>query len=184
MTDVNDEVVFSFTGNYYQMEGNQSDGLESSLQTELIIKEEYTETPFCLSESEPHKDFSSKDENYAGKISLLQEGIYTKGIPLSCSLCHLKCKSPSALKIHQRKHTGDKPYSCSQCNKNFATKGNLKTHEWIHLNEEAHQRKFSCSKCDKKFKRLDHLKKHMLFHIGKRSYSCFNCDKKFIQASD
>ena len=184
MTDVNDEDVFSFTGNNHQMEGIQSDGLESSLQTELIIKEEYTETPFCLSESEPHNKFISKDDYYVGKLSLAQDGIYTQGMPLSCSLCHLKCKSPSALKIHERKHTGEKPYSCSQCNKTFATKGTLKTHETIHLDEGAHQRKFSCSKCDKKFKKLDHLNKHMLFHIGKRSYRCFNCDKKFIQASD
>ena len=55
-----------------------------------------------------------------------------------CKYCGKVFGSDSALGIHIRSHTGERPYKCNICGNRFTTKGNLKVHFQRHTDRFHH----------------------------------------------
>ena len=60
-----------------------------------------------------------------------------------CNQCEFKSNDAFNLKVHQRKHSGEKPFECSQCQRQFAKKSDLTRH---HQNISS-----ACTNFDKSF---------------------------------
>ncbi|XP_072531873.1 uncharacterized protein [Salminus brasiliensis] len=78
-----------------------------------------------------------------------------------CKYCGQYFRHISAYAIHQRIHTGEKPYRCKVCGKNFAQLSNLKSHRKIHTQTVT----LCCPCCSKKFSHKNCLLAHFKIHI-------------------
>ena len=54
--------------------------------------------------------------------------VHTEKHSHQCTTCGKGYNSFSALKTHERSHTGEKPYKCEFCKMGFTQNGNLRAH--------------------------------------------------------
>jgi hypothetical protein len=95
----------------------------------------------------------------------------TKSDSNECVVCKRILSCQSALKMHYRTHTGERPFRCRICARAFSTKGNLKTHMNVHrLADESNTSKATnrcCSICQKQLINIEQLRLHLKDHLGK-----------------
>uniref|UniRef100_A0A663M484 C2H2-type domain-containing protein n=1 Tax=Athene cunicularia TaxID=194338 RepID=A0A663M484_ATHCN len=122
--------------------------------------------------------------------------------PPTCPECDKRFKSQTALAIHERSHTGERPFACARCGKAFPSKGDLKRHQKTHAGKPdpprpgtglpaklqptrsprvppAPRRPHACTECGKSFGKSRDLRKHQQTHTPARPFSCPQCGRRF-----
>uniref|UniRef100_A0A8C3NU89 C2H2-type domain-containing protein n=1 Tax=Cyanoderma ruficeps TaxID=181631 RepID=A0A8C3NU89_9PASS len=98
--------------------------------------------------------------------------------PYKCDQCRKRFRTCTSLLLHQN-HTGERPYKCDQCRRRFPSSSSLLLHQRIHTDE----RPFLCPDCGKGFRHNSSLVTHRRIHTGERPYKCPQCDKSFSKSS-
>ncbi|KAF2349626.1 Zinc finger C2H2-type [Trinorchestia longiramus] len=94
--------------------------------------------------------FTSRESS--SNYTKLPSGLYR------CNVCNYEAMYASAVKIHLRSHSGEKPYHCPYCPYKSTTSGNVKTHLRKHTGETP----FVCNLCNFRAKHKITLKTHMV----------------------
>lgn len=124
-----------------------------------------------------------------------------------CDLCNYVTFSKGNLLLHNRKHTGERPYACGSCDKRFTRVAHLNQHVKLHSNQfemhcslcgrgfsdeterQKHQltcknRMFQCHMCRDIHHRMDNLRRHIKFtHMGEKEIMCEYCSKLYPEKS-
>ncbi|CAK1546519.1 unnamed protein product [Leptosia nina] len=95
----------------------------------------------------------------------------------SCSQCAYRCQSPAILKIHERTHSGEKPYACTFCDYKSGQKNNVAKHILVHMK----QKPFRCQFCEYRCAQKNNLVVHERTHTGYKPFACPFCEYRTVQ---
>ncbi|KAL5110892.1 Endothelial zinc finger protein induced by tumor necrosi factor alpha [Taenia crassiceps] len=113
-----------------------------------------------------------------------------------CDICGASFKRPSRLIIHQRTHTGERPFKCP-CGRSYIRRQHLTRHAATCqgipsrplkskglLNKSSDSGEYSCPKCDLgHFSRKKSVWAHISIVHGDRRFKCTKCDAAFTTNS-
>ncbi|XP_072250594.1 uncharacterized protein [Leuresthes tenuis] len=109
----------------------------------------------------------SKEANSDGTTNV----IYTKKggkTLLKCGYCGRVFKFQSQFVIHQRIHTGERPFKCTECEKAFSKNSNLNLHLKVHRKNSTYQK---CHFCKLRLPCSEYAS-HMKLHANELDQEC------------
>ncbi|XP_041654484.1 telomere zinc finger-associated protein [Cheilinus undulatus] len=96
---------------------------------------------------------------------------------VQCPICDKSFKSKYYLKVHNRRHTGERPFGCVKCGKRYFRKENLLIHE---VRDCTKVQTYTCVTCSAIFKGKEELRLHIVSHTGNMPYKCATCSEQFM----
>ncbi|KAM3618344.1 uncharacterized protein V6R79_019436 [Siganus canaliculatus] len=96
---------------------------------------------------------------------------------VQCPVCDKSFKSKYYLKVHNRRHTGERPFGCVKCGKRYFRKENLVMHE---IRDCAKPQTFTCLVCSSTFSSKEELCLHVVTHTGDMPHKCTTCSEQFM----
>jgi KRAB domain-containing zinc finger protein len=103
-----------------------------------------------------------------------EHGIKKDGIKKACPFCPYVA-SPSVLRRHMPKHTGEKDFTCTECGKGFTTKAGWE----LHIKGHSGVRSFECKSCDKRYISIGQLNAHKMVKHESNQFICTECGRIF-----
>ncbi|XP_071333406.1 telomere zinc finger-associated protein isoform X2 [Trachinotus anak] len=96
---------------------------------------------------------------------------------VQCPICDKSFKSKYYLKVHNRRHTGERPFGCLKCGKRYFRKENLLIHE---IRDCARVQTYTCVTCSSTFNGKEQLRLHVVSHTGDMPHKCSSCPEQFL----
>ncbi|CAH2062537.1 unnamed protein product, partial [Iphiclides podalirius] len=95
-----------------------------------------------------------------------------------CSFCDYRASNAEQVKIHERLHTGERPFVCGECGAGFHRRSSYLQHVAIHLPEKTVQ----CGQCPARFKSHTLMRIHAQRHLAPRyAFRCGACAGTFAR---
>ncbi|XP_059188583.1 telomere zinc finger-associated protein isoform X2 [Centropristis striata] len=149
------------------------EGITEDTDEEYVPVEEPSLLSPSTSTARKRKAPSKTDKNENGEA--VEED--SKKDSVQCPICDKSFKSKYYLKVHNRRHTGERPFGCLKCGKRYFRKENLLLHE---IRDCAKVQTYTCVTCSSTFNGKDELRLHVVSHTGNMPHKCSTCPEQFM----
>lgn len=99
--------------------------------------------------------------NLSPNIIYVKKGAKTM---MKCGYCNRLFKFLSQLVVHQRVHTGERPFTCDECGRSFSKNSNLNLHLKMHRKNDTYEKCQVCSLNILRSEYAHHMRLHSLEH--------------------
>ncbi|XP_049437329.1 telomere zinc finger-associated protein isoform X3 [Epinephelus fuscoguttatus] len=173
-TDINDNGVYQVTEEAEDEEDvGDFEGITEDTDEEYVPVDEPSSSAPSTSTARKRKTQSKTDKNENGEA--VEED--SKKESVQCPICDKSFKSKYYLKVHNRRHTGERPFGCLKCGKRYFRKENLVLHE---IRDCAKVQTYTCVTCSSTFNGKEELRLHVVSHTGNMPHKCSTCPEQFM----